>query len=464
MSVPPSRTDWPSVLPLEDTIYGSTSYTNTIGDIDQLRGPSAQYSFENDIQVGPQIALNESFDDPCAWSNEVATYPQYPPKPSSQRIGPLDYEQGGALQWQDPEPQQYMQALMPQAPPYGQEAIYNAIDPLQSQQGQLASTSQTHHLNIAAAPSPPDSLRMTPNTYPMQNDAMTAQYDLANTIFASTTRTPASLPPNATPEPHPGPPKRKRSFSDTAIPNVTAHFSPTPGHPPYVSKRPKLGLLTTYGPSGRCLGHSALKMCQYCDDKSQVAYATPSPQGPTSAPAEWLEGMASNSNWQLGQSTLSPGIHNWNRAARLPGEFHGVPAHASGTHLQPPTTPTGAAPSPTASSVASSARTLTKRNRDEMTHGAYRCPWANCGKGFASSNDLNHHQRYHTTGRRPHLCTVCGKDFLHLKDMRRHQNTHAVGSASKRHFCLRDSCRGKKGYSRKDHLARHMRMKHPAGL
>nr|POE54415.1 histone-lysine n-methyltransferase prdm9 [Quercus suber] len=469
MSVPPSRSNWHSVYPLENTLYDNTaSYPVPIGGIDQLPARPTPFPYENGAQNAPQITLNSTYDDSCAWDDEGLPFAGYSTSTIDQDIGPLPYTHDDIL-WQNTGDQNYVG--LPQAHSYGTEAVYDTNDHLHSQRGVLGSASQVNHLNPAAAPSPPDSQCLTPFKYQIQNEAMIAPYELATTIFASTTRAPASLPPSTTPEPGSSAHKRKRSVSDTSVPVATSRAPHTPMQHSSGTKRPKLGLSMKHSQAGQCLNNPGNEMCQCCNhERSKVAYATPSPQGPTSAPAEWLNGMSGNINWQLVQSTLGPGINNWNRDVRLPGEGYGAAAASSSSnnnndsnnYLQLPITPM-AAPSPSASSVTSSARTLTKRNRDEMTQGAYRCTWDNCGKGFPTSNDLSHHQRYHASGRRPHICETCGKDFLHRKDMRRHQNTHETGSASKRHFCAEEMCRGKKGYSRKDHLARHMRTKHAGG-
>nr|POE65619.1 zinc finger protein 316 [Quercus suber] len=83
-----------------------------------------------------------------------------------------------------------------------------------------------------------------------------------------------------------------------------------------------------------------------------------------------------------------------------------------------------------------------------------------CGKMFQNLTEFKHHQRYHGPGPRPHRCKICDRDFVHRKDLARHELVHDKDSKLL-YRCSLPECKGL-GFSRKDHLARHLRNKHQA--
>lgn len=85
------------------------------------------------------------------------------------------------------------------------------------------------------------------------------------------------------------------------------------------------------------------------------------------------------------------------------------------------------------------------------------CPSEGCSKRFVRRSDLDHHERYHSA--RKHTCSLCDKAFVFPKDLKRHMKTH---STKARHvFCTDIGCMYHTiGFSRADHLKRHMQKVH----
>lgn len=121
--------------------------------------------------------------------------------------------------------------------------------------------------------------------------------------------------------------------------------------------------------------------------------------------------------------------------------------HTPSTHLSPASI---ASPSP---SRVSSRRT--KQQIRTGTHG-HRC--RTCNAGFDSRADLTHHLRTHKPDdERKHVCNSCCSRFLYPKDLKRHLAVHAP----KNIFCPYEGCKHQtKGFSRPDHMERHVRTKH----
>lgn len=122
--------------------------------------------------------------------------------------------------------------------------------------------------------------------------------------------------------------------------------------------------------------------------------------------------------------------------------------------------PSSAHRSPASITSPSSSRLSSRRTKHEMRHGIskYRCPA--CHSGFDTKPDLKHHLRSHTPEeQRPHKCDTCGKRFWYPKDVTRHSVVHLPNDF----FCPVPSCKhSAKGFSRQDHLDRHIRTKHAA--
>nr|POF00947.1 transcription factor sp4 [Quercus suber] len=90
--------------------------------------------------------------------------------------------------------------------------------------------------------------------------------------------------------------------------------------------------------------------------------------------------------------------------------------------------------------------------------GLYQCHYHDCHLTFDTPSKLRHHTRYHTpNGERKHACHKCDRRFVHHKDLVRHHLTHDLAHRPS-FLCPFPICG--KSYKRKDHLSRHVRVKH----
>lgn len=66
----------------------------------------------------------------------------------------------------------------------------------------------------------------------------------------------------------------------------------------------------------------------------------------------------------------------------------------------------------------------------------------------------SHHARWH--GPKDRVCADCGRAFVAGKDLRRHEKTHKPPEEAYEFFCSVQGCLyERRGFARKDHLARH---------
>lgn len=60
---------------------------------------------------------------------------------------------------------------------------------------------------------------------------------------------------------------------------------------------------------------------------------------------------------------------------------------------------------------------------DILGERPFHCPWPDCDKTFARSDELSRHRRTHT-GEKKHVCPVCQKAFMRSDHMSKHHKRH----------------------------------------
>lgn len=472
MSIPPTSTNGYSRLPYDVHPPGNFDDVPFHWNSQRLGDASRPSTPVRSAQDGPDASLISRLDGftslagPCEWGDAISpssTFPALVPQDADFLFSPsLGHDDPAG--WQSLAASPYIPTILEQSFAYNYDAAPGLTDatavPFREDAvfPQLFGRPQqtlSYAAAAAAAAAPPQQQHLSSIAPPAQLQQLVS----AAAGHANNERTRAALPPSAAADHEFGILKRPLSYAEALTANLTSQPSPSTLHQQPHTARPKLVVQTGQCQPKRCSITCASRSCQCrVAKRPKVKPVRPSPsraQGPTSAPAIWLDGMRDNLNYQLGQSALGPRVSDWNQAPRLPGDRNS--SAPSPSFLHPPRTPVAA--SPTTSSIASSTRTPSKRTRKEMSIGPYQC-W--CHKGFPTSNALSHHKRYHATGPHPYVCTVCTKDFLHDKDLQRHIATHD-NSPSSRFFCHFPACHGHGGYARKDHLQRHMRAKHAVG-
>ena len=170
--------------------------------------------------------------------------------------------------------------------------------------------------------------------------------------------------------------------------------------------------------------------------------------------------ITSNPNFHLGMTEPADTLSEWISQPRTARDR--LRPTLDTTRLTPhPHSPSpSTARSPASITSPSSSRlSSVRRSKHQILHSPHsrhRC--STCSAGFDTRTDLTHHMRIHTPeGARPFGCRTCGKRFLYNKDLRRHELVHAA----KRLFCPHVGCKfSARGFSRQDHLDRHLRGQH----